>query len=317
MDARVEAFLEMLAAERGAARNTLAAYEADLTDVAGHLRRKGGGTLEGASPEALRAYLAGLSGAGLSARTVARRLSALRQFFRFLAREGMRRDDPTALLDTPRLPQSLPKALREEEVEALIAAASRLPGRSGLLAVAVCEMLYGSGLRASELVALPAAALRDTAPLVAIRGKGGRERLIPISARARQALAGLAQKDLAQKEEKGRPTPRWLFPSRAAAGHLTRQRLNQLLRAAALEAGLDPARATPHVLRHSFATHLLNRGADLRSLQVLLGHADIATTQIYTKVMEERLRAVMELHHPLSEAAGAAEEDGAGERDAS
>ncbi|MDT8333480.1 tyrosine recombinase, partial [Roseomonas gilardii] len=274
MDARVEAFLEMLAAERGAARNTLAAYEADLTDVAGWLRRKGG-TLDGASPEALRAYLAGLSGAGLSARTVARRLSALRQFFRFLAREGMRGDDPTALLDTPRLPQSLPKALREEEVEALIAGASRLPGRSGLLAVAACEMLYGSGLRASELVALPAAALRDTAPLVAIRGKGGRERLIPISARAREALAGLAT-----EEEKAGPAARWLFPSRAAAGHLTRQRLNQLLRAAALEAGLDPARATPHVLRHSFATHLLNRGADLRSLQVLLGHADIATTQI-------------------------------------
>ena len=306
MDARVEAFLEMLAAERGAARNTLAAYEADLTDVAGWLRRKGG-TLDGASPEALRAYLAGLSAAGLSARTVARRLSALRQFFRFLAREGMRGDDPTALLDTPRLPQSLPKALREEEVEALIAGAARLPGRSGLLAVAACEMLYGSGLRASELVALPAAALRDTAPLVAIRGKGGRERLIPISARARQALAGLAP-----KEEKGGPAARWLFPSRAAAGHLTRQRLNQLLRAAALEAGLDPARATPHVLRHSFATHLLNRGADLRSLQVLLGHADIATTQIYTKVLEERLRAVMELHHPLSDAAAPAGERGAG-----
>ncbi|SUE43439.1 tyrosine recombinase [Roseomonas gilardii] len=305
MDARVEAFLEMLAAERGAARNTLAAYEADLTDVAGWLRRKGG-TLDGASPEALRAYLAGLSGAGLSARTVARRLSALRQFFRFLAREGMRGDDPTALLDTPRLPQSLPKALREEEVEALIAGASRLPGRSGLLAVAACEMLYGSGLRASELVALPAAALRDTAPLVAIRGKGGRERLIPISARAREALAGLTT------EEKGVPAARWLFPSRAAAGHLTRQRLNQLLRAAALEAGLDPARATPHVLRHSFATHLLNRGADLRSLQVLLGHADIATTQIYTKVLEERLRAVMELHHPLSDAAAPAEERGTG-----
>lgn len=305
MDARVEAFLEMLAAERGAARNTLAAYEADLTDVAGWLRRKGE-TLDGASPEALRAYLAGLSGAGLSARTVARRLSALRQFFRFLAREGMRRDDPTALLDTPRLPQSLPKALREEEVEALIAGASRLPGRSGLLAVAACEMLYGSGLRASELVALPAAALRDTAPLVAIRGKGGRERLIPISARAREALAGLTT------EEKGVAAARWLFPSRAAAGHLTRQRLNQLLRAAALEAGLDPARATPHVLRHSFATHLLNRGADLRSLQVLLGHADIATTQIYTKVLEERLRAVMELHHPLSDAAAPAGERGTG-----
>ncbi|ATR19714.1 Integrase/recombinase xerD [Roseomonas mucosa] len=309
MDARVEAFLEMLAAERGAARNTLAAYEADLTDVAGWLRRKGG-SLESATPEALRGYLSGLSGAGLSARTVARRLSALRQFFRFLAREGMRRDDPTALLDTPRLPQSLPKALREEEVEALIAGASRLPGRSGLLAVAVSELLYGSGLRASELVALPAAALRDTAPLIAIRGKGGRERLIPISARARQALADLVPKS-APEEGKGRPGARWLFPSRAAAGHLTRQRLNQLLHAAAREAGLDPARATPHVLRHSFATHLLNRGADLRSLQVLLGHADIATTQIYTKVLEERLRAVMELHHPLSDAAVPA-----GERDA-
>jgi integrase/recombinase XerD len=288
----IEAFLEMLAAERGAARNTLAAYQADLQDFAAFTASKSV-ALHEADSALLRAWLAGLAAQGLAARTQARRLSALRQFHQFLLREGVRPDDPSELLEAPRLPQSLPKALREEEVEALIAAAAVLPGKRGPLAAAAVEMLYCSGLRVSELVSLPAAALRPGAPLIAVRGKGGRERLVPVSERAR--VLALA----ARPEEKAKAS-RHLFPSRGASGHLTRQALGLILKEVALAAGLDPARVSPHVLRHSFASHLLQRGADLRSLQMLLGHADIGTTQIYTKVLEERLRALVAEHHPLS-----------------
>jgi integrase/recombinase XerD len=291
MDRHVEAFLEMLAAERGAARNTVAAYAADLADFGAHARLHGPGPAE-AGPEIVQSYLRGLSAAGLSARTAARRLSALRQFFRFLAREGARADDPTELTESPRLPASLPKALSEAEIEALIAGAAKLPGRRGPLAVALVELLYVSGLRVSELVSLHAGALRADAPLVAVLGKGEKERLVPISARAREAA-------LVARGEQAKPS-RWLFPSRAAGGHITRQAVGIVLKDAAMAAGLDPERVSPHVLRHSFATHLLGRGADLRSLQLLLGHADIATTQIYTKVLEERLRKLVEEHHPLS-----------------
>jgi integrase/recombinase XerD len=292
----VEAFLEMLAAERGAARNTLAAYRADLDDFAGFCAARGV-PVHGADAEALRAWVAGLAAAGFAARTQARRLSAVRQFHRFLAAEGIRPDDPTELLESPRLPASLPRALSEAEVEALIEAAAGLPGRRGPVAAAAVELLYCSGLRASELVALPAGALREGEGLVAVRGKGGKERLVPVSARAR-ALALAARAEAAERA--GPRAARWLFPSRAAAGHLTRQSLALLLKEAALAAGLDPARVSPHVLRHSFASHLLGRGADLRSLQVLLGHADIATTQIYTRVLEARLKALVEAHHPLA-----------------
>ncbi|NMJ42183.1 tyrosine recombinase [Roseomonas sp. JC162] len=292
----VESFLEMLAAERGAARNTLAAYEADLNDFTGFAVRRGV-PVHAAGADVLRDWVAGLAAAGYAARTQARRLSAIRQFHRFLAREGIRPDDPTELLDSPRLPASLPKALSEAEVERLIEAAAALPGKRGPVAAAAVELLYCSGLRASELVSLPAGALRPEEGLVAIRGKGGKERLVPVSARARTlALAARAE----AAERAGPKAARWLFPSRAAAGHLTRQSLGLLLKEAALAAGLDPARVSPHVLRHSFASHLLARGADLRSLQVLLGHADIATTQIYTKVLEARLKALVEAHHPLA-----------------
>ncbi len=284
-----EAFYEMLAAERGAARNTLAAYQADLADFSAFAQRLGE-VPERAGPETLARYLRSLTAAGLAARTAQRRLSALRQFFRFLAREGVRSDDPTLLLVSPKTPASLPKALREEEVTALIEGAAHLPGTRGPLAVAMLELLYSSGLRASELVTLPAGALRDGEIMVAVRGKGGRDRLVPISARARAAVLAIR-----------RAPSRWLFPSRGAAGHLTRQGLGLLLKEAALAAGLDPTRVSPHVLRHSFASHLLAHGADLRSLQVLLGHADIATTQIYTKVLEERLRALVAEHHPLAQ----------------
>jgi integrase/recombinase XerD len=296
----VEAFLEMLAAERGAARNTLAAYAADLADFAGFAAARGV-AVTAADADLLRAWLAGLAAAGFAARTQARRLSAIRQFHRFLAREGVRPDDPTELLDSPRLPASLPRALSEAEVEALIAAAAALPGRRGPVAAAAVELLYCSGLRASELVSLPAGALRPEEALVAVRGKGGRERLVPVSARAR-ALALAARAEAAPRA--GPAAARWLFPSRAAAGHLTRQSLALLLKEAALAAGIDPARVSPHVLRHSFASHLLARGADLRSLQLLLGHADIATVQIYTRVLEDRLKALVEAHHPLAQAQG-------------
>jgi integrase/recombinase XerD len=293
MDRHVDAFLEMLAAERGAARNTILAYRADLEDFAVHARMRGLGPAE-AGPELVQSYLHGLAAAGLAARTAARRLSALRQFFRFLARDGVRDDDPTELTESPRLPASLPKPLSEAEVEALIAGAASLPGRRGPLAVALVELLYVSGLRVSELVALHAGALRADAPLVAVLGKGGKERLVPISTRAREAALA------ARGEAPGGRPSRWLFPSRAAGGHITRQAVGLVLKEAAIAAGLDRERVSPHVLRHSFATHLLGRGADLRSLQLLLGHADIATTQIYTRVLEERLRRVVQEHHPLA-----------------
>jgi len=291
----LEAFLEMMAAERGAARNTLDAYRRDLEDAVEAI----GPDMATTGPDALRAYLRGLAAQGFSPRTQARRLSALRQFFRFLAREGIRPDDPTELLDSPKLPAPLPKALSEAEVQALLAGAESLPEGKAAVAVAVIEMLYASGLRVSELISLPAGALRDDTPLVLVRGKGGKERMVPLSRRAKEA-ATAARAGLTERG-KGRPrSERWLLPSRGANGHVTRQSVGLLLKLAAVSAGLDPERVSPHVLRHSFATHLLSRGADLRSLQMLLGHADIATTQIYTRVLEERLRAVMQEHHPLA-----------------
>ena len=299
----------MLAAERGAARNTLAAYQGDLQDFFGFCARGGTAPTE-AGAEVLRSYLRWLTDLGLRPRTAARRLSALRQFFQFLAREGIRPDDPTELLDGPKPAPSLPKAIPEAAVEALLAGAGQLTGARGRQAVAAIELLYCSGLRASELVALPAAALRPDAPLVTVRGKGGKERLVPISARARDAAVAAreAMAETGAKSATGPRALRWLFPARAASGHMTRQALGLLLKDAARAAGLDPDSVSPHVLRHSFASHLLQRGADLRSLQMLLGHADIATTQIYTKVLEERLRALVEAHHPLSDGFTAASE---------
>jgi len=300
-----EAFLEMLAAERGAARNTLAAYTADLADFARFAAQAGHG-IHDADAATLIGYLASLSAQGMAARTAARRLSTLRQFHQFLAREGVRTDDPTELLDAPRLPRLLPRPLSEPEVVALIEAAATLPAGRGPVAAAAIELLYCSGLRASELVGLPVTALRPgaaEAPLIAVRGKGGKERLVPVSARARTlAFAAHADKVAPRKgvKPKKEKAQRFLFPARGTVGHLTRQGLGLLLKEAALVAGIDPTRVSPHVLRHSFASHLLGRGADLRSLQILLGHADIATTQIYTHVLEERLKALVAEHHPLA-----------------
>ena len=289
MDRHVEAFLEMMAAERGAARNTVAAYRADLQAFAAYADARGQAPAT-ADAETLRGWMRSL-GPPLSPRTAARRLSTLRGFHRFLAREGVRPDDPTGLLDSPRLPAGLPKYLAEAEVDALLAAAGRLAGRPGLVGRAALEVLYATGLRVSELLALPRSALSGDAELILVRGKGGRERLVPLSPGAKAAAAALAAETGAAP---------WLFPGRDPRRAMTRQGFFQLLKGLALAAGLDQARVSPHVLRHSFASHMLARGADLRSLQLLLGHADIATTQIYTHVLAERLQRLVEAHHPLA-----------------
>ena len=236
--------------------------------------------------------MASLGAQGLKPRTAARRLSALRQFHRFLAREGIRSDDPTGLLDSPKLPGVLPKYLSESEVDALLTAAAGIPGRPGAVARAALEILYATGLRVTELLSLPRTALSGDAALLMVKGKGGKERMVPLSNASKDAAAALAE--LSDKRI------RWLFPGRDPGRPLTRQTFFLLLKQVAREAGIDPARVSPHVLRHSFASHLLAHGADLRSLQMLLGHADIATTQIYTHVLAERLRKLVEMHHPLA-----------------
>jgi integrase/recombinase XerD len=291
----VEAFLEMLAAERGAAALTRSAYRGDLRDVARFL---GATAIESAQTGDLRRYLAALAKAGLAPRSAARRLSALRQFYRFLVLEGRRRDDPTLALDAPRLGRALPKLVSAEEASALIDAARRKPGPEGLRLLCLLELLYGAGLRVSEVVGLPLAATRGDPRFLVVRGKGEKERLVPVGEPARAALAAyLAVRGAFLAH--GR-SARFLFPSRGAEGHLTRRRCGQLLKELALAAGIDPARLSPHVLRHAFATHLLDRGADLRSVQEMLGHADIATTQIYTHVQGERLQRLVSEHHPLA-----------------
>jgi integrase/recombinase XerD len=290
----LEAFLEMLAAERGAAATTLSAYRSDLM----HVARFCAATLEETTTAELRRYLAALARARLKPRTAARRLSALRQFHRFLVLEGVRQDDPTAALDGPRLGRPLPKILAEGEAQSIVEAAGRREGAEGRRLLAMVELLYGAGLRVSELVGLPLAAAKRDPRFLLVRGKGDKERLVPLGAPARAALTDyLAVRDrfLARGTQS-----RWLFPSRGEAGHLTRRRCGQLMKELAGEAGIDPARLSPHVLRHAFASHLVDRGADLRSVQEMLGHADIATTQIYTHVQGERLQRLVAAHHPLA-----------------
>src|SRR3954471_18161079 len=294
---RVEAFLEMLAAERGAARLTLAAYRNDLTDLTGFLPARGA-TLDMAHATALHDYLAAASTRRLAPRTLARRLSAMRQFYKFLLIEGLRADDPTAGLDAPRLGRPLPKILAEDEVAQLIAAAAAWPGEEGIRLRCILELLYASGLRVSELVTLPLAAAQRDPRFLLVRGKGNKERIVPLSPPARRTLAAYLGCRAAFLPDK---TPsRYLFASRGREGHLTRQRCGQLLKELARAANLDPARLSPHVLRHAFASHLLDHGADLRSVQQMLGHADVATTQIYTHVQGERLRRLVETAHPLA-----------------
>jgi integrase/recombinase XerD len=296
----------MLSAERGAAANTLAAYRRDLEDFAAFVTRRRT-PLGRATTEQIRAYLKSLLGAGLSERTAARRLSSLRQFFRFLYAENERGDDPTSVIDSPRQPRRLPKVLSEADVDALLEAARAREGDDGVRLRALLEVLYATGLRVSELVGLPLSAAERDQRVLLVRGKGGKERMVPLNDTAKQALAEY-RAVRGQFLRGGRDSP-WLFPSRAASGHITRHRFAQLLKELASDAGIAPDKVSPHVLRHAFASHLLARGADLRSVQMMLGHADISTTQIYTHVLDERLRALVSEHHPLARRRPA-EEDG-------
>lgn len=285
----------MMAAERGASWNTLAAYRRDLDDLGEFLAARGGVAHEATTAD-LRDYLGVLKKRALAPRTAARRLSALRQFYRFLFAEGVRGDEPTSALDSPRLGRPLPKYLAEHEVSALLAAARRRDGVAGLRALALLELLYAAGLRVSELVGLPLAALGRDRPVLIVRGKGSKERMVPLGEPARAALADW----LAVREPRG---SKYLFPGSGRSGHLTRSGFARMLAELAAEAGLPAERVSPHVLRHSFASHLLAHGADLRSLQQMLGHADIATTQIYTHVLDERLKSLVTQHHPLARTA--------------
>ena len=292
----------MLAAERGAARNTLDAYRRDL-ECFGDYASGCGHDLATADAEIVRGFLGAQARAGFSARTTARRLSALRQFFQFLLADGIRADDPTIAVDRPKQRAALPKYLGEDEVDRLLAAAADRPREEGLRARALLEVLYATGLRVSELVGLPLSTLARDPRVLIVRGKGGKERMVPLTEPAIDALAAYqpVRNHFIPRRSAGRTASSpWLFPSRGGHGHLTRVRFGQILKEIAAAAGIAPARVSPHVLRHSFASHLLARGADLRSLQQLLGHADIGTTQIYTHVLDARLRELVEQAHPLA-----------------
>jgi integrase/recombinase XerD len=264
---------------------------------------RAGIAVEAADGDLLRAFFAAEAAAGRSPRTTARRLSALRQFYRFLYGEDVRRDDPSAGIDPPRRGRPLPKYLSEAEVKRLFDVAARTSGPDALRFAALLEVLYATGLRVSELVGLPLSAIAADGSAVRVRGKGGRERLVPLTQPARAAIAAyLPMREMLvppAKRRRAGASP-WLFPSRGGGGHLTRVRFGQILKQAAIAAGLDPDRVSPHVLRHSFASHLVAHGADLRSVQQMLGHADIATTQIYTHILDDQLKRLVETAHPLA-----------------
>lgn len=297
----IEAFIEMMVAERNAAERTRVAYDKDLRDFGGFLARRRV-AVDQARPEDVAAYVKSQADAGLSPRTQARRLSALRQFHRFLVAEKRRDDDPTAKIDSPRLGRPLPKLLSETEMAALVAAARAQGGADGARLVALVEILYAAGLRVSEVAALTVGAIQrgpeGVGRMLLVRGKGNKERLAPLSPPARAALAEWLAIRAAQVP-KDKPTP-FVFPSHGASRHITPARIAQLLKDLAAAAGIDPRRVSPHVLRHAFASHLIDHGADLRAVQQMLGHADIATTQIYTHVASERLKRVVDAHHPLA-----------------
>lgn len=294
----INLFLEMMAVERGASRNTLDAYGRDLRDLQTFLARRSVTPLD-ASVDDLRAYVGFLDETGLSASTAARRLAAMRQLYRFLYLEERRADDPTVSIDNPKRGSRLPRVLGEEDVRSLIETAYDGEDAEARRIQLLMELVYGSGLRVSELIGMPLSALSADRSTIRICGKGGKERVIPIGRAARAALeAWLPLRDGLVR----RPLEaRFLFPSRGRLGHLTRQRFAQLLKDLAIRAGIDPERLSPHVLRHAFATHLLDHGADLRAVQVMLGHADISTTQIYTHVQAGRLASVVDTHHPLAQ----------------
>jgi integrase/recombinase XerD len=312
----IEAFLDIMSAERGASHNTLQAYRRDLLAFAAALARRGA-SLKAATREDVKRHLAGFAASGAKPSSQARALSVLRQFYGFADSEGWRKDDPTSAVDAPRRGRPLPKILSQDEIKDLLKAARTLRGDArkekekkkktkrkpridpeDLRLVCIVELLYASGLRISELVSLPLASARTKSGFVIVRGKGGKERMAPLNPSARKAI------DVYLKLREEFPTngseSKFLFPSRGAEGHLTRRRCHQLLKELAVKAGIDPIKLSPHVLRHAFATHLVEGGADLRSVQTLLGHADIATTQIYTHVASDRLKATVQAAHPLS-----------------
>ena len=302
----IEMFLEMMVAERGASENTVSAYRNDLEEFSLFLHRRGR-RIEGSDTENIREYLSQLRQTKKSISTQSRRLSVLRQFYSFLLAEAFRFDDPTQRIDGPELGQSLPKYLGEEEVERLIITARTGEGIYALRTTALLEILYATGLRVSELVSLRTSNISRDGQMLTIRGKGGAERMVPLSEPAREAISAYYDARAAEKIA-GKPikmssatTSPFLFPSRAKNGHLTRDGFSKILKKIAGMAGLDPSRVSPHVLRHSFASHLLAHGADLRSLQQMLGHADISTTQIYTHVLDQRLKSLVKRSHPLAQ----------------
>lgn len=309
-DRWISAFLDAQAAERGAARNTLLAYGRDLSDFGGWLAARGLDPAA-AGQDDIEAYLTDCHGQGLSRATRARRLSAIRQLYRFAFEEGWRETDPALRLKGPARERKLPGTLDETEVDRLLAAAAdhgRTPAER-LRSACLMQMLYATGLRVSELVTLPVTAARGDPRVLLVRGKGGRERMVPLAPPARAALAAwLVARDAAEAEAKarGRPASPFLFPFASKEGHLSRTAFHAQVKAMARAASIDPARVSPHVLRHAFATHLLSRGADLRAIQALLGHADISTTEIYTHVLDARLRALVLERHPLARGGGAA-----------
>ena len=290
----------MMVVERGASLNTRNAYRRDLEAFAARVVQVGG-VIEAADTEMIRAHMGDLGRSGRTLATMARSLSVLRQFFRFLVAEGIRPDNPCAAIDSPRRGRPLPKILSEAEVERLLSAARSKSGWKGIQLVALVELLYATGLRVSELVGLPIGGLARDRSVIVVRGKGGKERMIPLSNPARAAIeAWLPHR--AKMTEAGAMSP-WLFPSnRARGGHLPRDRFGLMLKDLAIDAGLDTARVSPHVLRHAFASHLLAHDADLRAVQQMLGHADISTTQIYTHVLDERLKTLVRTFHPLATA---------------
>lgn len=299
----LESFLEMLAAERGAAENTLSSYQRDLEDFSGFLGKR---TLAQASSSDISGYMTNLTKRGFAESSQARRLSALKQFYKFLYSEGIREEDPTRTLSAPKKRNSLPKVLSMDEVDTLIETAranTTRPQKSAAARLraqrmyALIEVLYATGLRVSELVSLPVQAATRDARLIEIKGKGGKERLVPLSHAAQSAMKEYV---LLRSAEGAYENSAWLFPSHGDSGHLTRQHFARELKDLASAAGLDASKISPHVLRHAFASHLLQNGADLRVVQQLLGHSDISTTQIYTHVLDERLRELVESAHPLA-----------------
>ena len=302
----VDLFLDMQAAERGAGENTLAAYRNDLADLSAHLCAAGRG-IANASTDDLRGFLKSLASRGFKASSLARRLSAVRQLYRFLYAEGKRSDDPAAVLEGPKRGRALPKILNIAEVGTLLAQARanaediKQPAAQRLRAarlLCLLEAVYATGLRVSELVALPASAAHRDQRMLAVRGKGGKERLVPLNQATKRAMAEYLTLRTAGK---GKIESKWLFPSFGEQGHLTRQHFARELKALGAACGIASDRLSPHVLRHAFASHLLHNGADLRVVQTLLGHADISTTQIYTHVLEERLKTLVRDLHPLAD----------------